>query len=215
MSRKFEALLLDLDGLLIDSEKVYHEVGYAMTAELGKTLTLETIAKQMGRSPYESMEIYRADLGIDHMSTQELVDWRDQRMIAAYQENIDLMPGAAELLAAAFGQYKMAIATGSTRNLVDIVVDQLDLKKYMDHIQASDTVAHGKPNPDIFEACLHQIGVEARTAVVVEDSSNGCLAGKRAGCHVVAVPSEYTRHQDFSMADVIKSDLFEVWDYIK
>ena len=215
MSDRFSALLIDLDGLLIDSEKVYHEVGYKMTGELGKTLTRDVITKQMGRSPYESMGIYRRELGISGYTTQELVDWRDREMIEAYRRNIDLMPGALELMQNALGKYKMAIATGSTRNLVDIVVEKLDLEQYMDYILPSDEITNGKPHPDIYLECARKISVDPSECVVLEDSSNGCLSGKRAGCFVIAVPSRYTDHQDFSMADIVVADLFEAWRIVE
>lgn len=215
MKSKYSTLLIDLDGLLIDSEKVYHEVGYKMTAELGKVLTKDIIAKQMGRSPYESLDIYRRELGITEYTTRELVDWRDEEMRRAYSLNIDLMPGGLELMNNAQGKYRMAIATGSTRNLVDIVVEKLELDKFMEHVQPSDEIERGKPNPDIFLECARKLGVDPSECIVLEDSSNGCLAGKRAGCFVIAVPTEYTDHQDFSSADVIVNDLFEAWQIIQ
>ena len=215
MQQKFTTLLLDLDGLLIDSEKVYHEVGYKMTEELGKELSKDIIAKQMGRSPYESLDIYRRELGITDFTTQELVDWRDAEMRKAYSENIDLMPGSMDLMKKAMGKYRMAIATGSTRNLVDIVIEKLKLDIFMEHVQPSDEIERGKPNPDIFLECARQMGVEPSECIVLEDSSNGCIAGKRAGCYVIAVPTEYTYHQDFTSADVVVNDLFEAWDKIQ
>ena len=215
MSSKYNTLLLYLDGLLIDSEKVYHEVGYKMSEELGKVLTKEIITKQMGRSPFESMDIYRRELGIEDHTTQELVDWRDREIKKIYRKQIDLMPGGLELMDQALGNYKMAIATGSTRNLVDIVVDKLSLDKYMDHIQPSDEIKNGKPDPDIYLECASRLRALPSECIVIEDSSNGCLSGKRAGCYVIAVPTEYTDHQDFSMADSIVKDLFEAWEVIK
>jgi len=211
---KYRALLLDLDGLLIDSEKVYHEVGYKMTAELGKVLTEELIARQMGRRPYEALDIYRTELGIDNYTTLELVDWRDREISAAYKAGINLMPGAMELIKNANGRYKMAIATGSTRNLVNIVLEKLGFGIYMQHIQPSDEIANGKPHPDIYLECARQLGEKPSQCIVIEDSSNGCVAGKSAGCYVIAVPSEYTIKQDFSMADAIAGNLFEAWELI-
>ncbi|MBT3244720.1 MAG: HAD family phosphatase [Bacteroidetes bacterium] len=214
MLKPYTALLLDLDGLLIDSEKVYHEVAYKMTEKLGKVLTKDIITKQMGRSPYESLGIYRRELGIKDYSTKELVDWRDEGMMEAYRISVDMMPGGMELLKNARDKYKMAIATGSTRNLVDIVVEKLGLDAYMQHIQPSDEIVNGKPHPEIFLECASQLEEDPTQCIVLEDSSNGCLAGKKAGCFVIAVPSEYTDHQDFGMADVLVKDLFEAWDVI-
>ncbi|MEA1877704.1 MAG: HAD-IA family hydrolase [Bacteroidota bacterium] len=215
MLKKVSALLIDLDGLLIDSESVYHEVGYQMSRELGKVLNKDIITKQMGRSPYESLDIYRKELGITDYTTHELVDWRDRMMMEAYSINIDMMPGGLELLEQARGKIKMAIATGSTRNLVDIVVEKLSLNDFMQHIQPSDEIENGKPNPDIFLECARKLEVKPEECIVLEDSSNGCLAGKRAGCYVIAVPTEYTDHQDFSMADIVVRDLFEAWEVVR
>ena len=134
----YTTLLLDLDGLLIDSEKIYHEVGYWMTEQLGKVLTKEIITKQMGRRPYESLDIYRRELGITSHTTQELVDWRDELMTEAYKKSVDMMPGAIELIESAKDNFKMAIATGSTKNLVDIVIEKLNLAPMMQHVQVSD-----------------------------------------------------------------------------
>ncbi len=210
----YPAILLDLDGLLIDSEKIYHKVGYWMTEQLGKVLTKEIIAKQMGRRPYESLDIYRKELGITSHTTQELVDWRDELMMEAYEKEIELMPGARELIDQAYGTYKLAIATGSTKILVDIVVKKLNLAPKMQHIQASDGLKNGKPHPDIFLECAKQINEDPKTCIVLEDSSNGCMAGQRAGCYVIAVPTEFTNHQDFSSADTIVDDLFQAYDHI-
>jgi len=215
MKQNYSALLLDLDGLLINSEKVYHQVGYQMSSGLGKKLTKEIITSQMGRSPFESMDIYRRELGIQHYTTQELVDWRDRLIMEIYRNCIDFMPGARELMDQAKGRYKMAIATGSTRNIVDLVVAKLGLDYYMEHIQPSDELENGKPHPDIFLECAQQLGEKPENCIVLEDSSNGCISGKRAGCYVIAVPSEYTNHQDFSTADIIVKDLFEAWEKIK
>jgi HAD superfamily hydrolase (TIGR01509 family) len=214
MKQKYSAILLDLDGLLIDSEKIYHKVGYWMTDQLGKVLTKEIIAKQMGRRPYESLDIYRKELGVTSHTTQELVDWRDELMMESYEKEIELMPGARELIDQAYGKYKLAIATGSTKNLVDIVVKKLNLEPKMSHIQASDGLKNGKPAPDIFLECAKQIGEKPENCIVLEDSSNGCIAGKRAGCYVIAVPTEFTDHQDFSSADARANDLHKAWNKI-
>jgi len=214
MTQKYTAILLDLDGLLIDSEKIYHKVGYWMTDQLEKVLTKEIIAKQMGRRPYESLDIYRKELGITSHTTQELVDWRDELMMEAYEKEIELMPGARELIDRAYGSYTLAIATGSTQNLVDIVVDKLNLGPKMQHVQTSDGLENGKPAPDIFLEAAKQIGEKPENCIVLEDSSNGCIAGQRAGCYVIAVPTEFTEHQDFSSANLIVKNLFEALEKI-
>ena len=74
---------------------------------------------------------------------------------------------------------------------------------------------NGKPAPDIFLECARHVGEKPENCIVLEDSQNGSIAGKAAGCYVIAVPTIYTRHQDFTSADIIVDDLFEAWEHIQ
>ncbi len=76
-------------------------------------------------------------------------------------------------------------------------------------------MVHGKPAPEIYLKAMTRLGTPAEQCVVLEDSSNGALAGKRAGAYVIAVPSQYTRDQDFSFVDYIAADLMGAVGHIK
>jgi len=205
----YKAVIFDLDGLLIDSETLYHKVSYSMTAELGKTLTEETIAKQMGRSPLESLEIYRKDLGIEHLTAQELVDIRHERMIREFRENLEPMPGALEIIRRLHGRMRMALATGSPQELMKIAFERFDLDRFFEYVQTSEELLYGKPDPEIYQLTIKALQVKPGECIVLEDSSNGVLAGHHAGCFVIAVPNEHTQRQDFSCADALVNDLTE------
>ncbi len=211
----FQAVIFDLDGLLIDSESLYHKVAFEMTAELGKTLTEATIAKQMGRSPIESLEIYRRDLGIEHLTAQELVNIRHERMIREFRENLVPMPSAMEMIQGLHGRVRMAISTGAPRELVEIASQRLGLNGYFEHIQTSDGLKLGKPNPEIYLLTVKALRLRPKECIVLEDSSNGIVSAHRAGCFVIAVPNEHTRKQDFSCADEKAVNLNEAWEIIK
>lgn len=204
-----------MDGLLIDSEKVYHRVSYEIAGELGVPLTDEILSAQMGRSPVESMELFRSALAITHLTAHELVAWRDRKMLAAFKEQVELMPAALDVLSRAARRFYIAIATGSTRNLVDVVVDTLAIRDQLHVILPSDEISRGKPDPEIYLTAARMLGVSPAECVVLEDSSNGALAGHRAGCFVIAVPNRYTLHQDFHFADRICSSLSEAWQVIE
>jgi HAD superfamily hydrolase (TIGR01509 family) len=210
-----KGVIFDLDGLLIDSEKIYHRVSYQMARKLGADLHDGILAQQMGRSPLESMEIFKRELGITKFSAKELVDWRDQLMLKAYRQRIDLMPYAQEIIFQAAASFKTAIATGSTRILVDVIVEKLNLKKQFDLILPSDEVIKGKPNPEIYLKAARTLNLDPKDCVVLEDSSNGSMAGFKAGCRVIAVPNEYTRNQDFSFTPYVVNNLLEAWEIIR
>lgn len=205
----FQALIFDLDGLLIDSETIYRKVSYKMAADLGKELHDGIWVKQMGRSPIESLRIFRKELGITGMTAEELVDQRNIMMEDGFNNELEVLPGAMEIIQMFHGRLRMAIATGSPRGLMEIAVNRLGLNGYFEYILPSDEIVKGKPDPEIYEKTVQALGLQPEDCIVLEDSSNGALAGHRAGCYVIAVPSEYTKDQDFSFVDRVAADLFE------
>jgi HAD superfamily hydrolase (TIGR01509 family) len=205
----YQALIFDLDGLLIDSETIYRKISYKMAADLGKTLHDGIWVKQMGRSPIESLRIFKEELGITSHTAQELVDERNLLLLEGFGTDLQMMPGALEIIHAFHGKMRMAIATGSPRMLMEIAISKLGLNGYFEYLLPSDDVAAGKPDPEIYSRTIEAMGLQPDECIVLEDSSNGALAGHRAGCYVIAVPSDYTRNQDFSFANHVAEDLID------
>ena len=204
-----QALIFDLDGLLIDSETIYRKISYKMADDLGKELHDGIWVKQMGRSPIESLAIFRNDLGITTHTAQELVDLRNILLLDSFRNDLQIMPGALEMIHSFHGKMRMSIATGSPRMLMEVAIRQLGLHGYFDYMLPSDDLILGKPDPEIYFKTVHAMGLNPDECIVLEDSSNGALSGHLAGCYVIAVPSEYTKDQDFSFADHVAPDLFE------
>jgi len=211
---KFKGVIFDLDGLLIDSETLYRKVSYALAESLGKQLNEEIRGQQIGRSPLEANEIFKQELGIESHSAEELMHLRNEIMLHEFRTNLQPMKGAVEIIGALHGKVKMAIATGSPRILMEEALDQLGLYGYFDHIQTSDEIARGKPDPLIYTETLAVLGLSPDECVVLEDSGNGVLAGCRAGCFVIAVPNDHTRDQDFTCASAVVDDLFAALNLI-
>ena len=199
-------IIFDMDGLMIDSEKVYWAVGRQIAREFGKEVSDQTLGKMMGRSPLESVTIYARDLGLTQ-TPQELLEMREARVRQVLEQGVDPMPGLLEVLAELRPRYRLAIATSAPMYLVQIVVRVLDIQRFFDAVQTSDDVVRGKPEPEIYLKAIARLGLQPSDCVVLEDSSNGALAGKRAGAYVIAVPSQYTRDQDFSFVDEQATDL--------
>ncbi|HEY2589232.1 MAG TPA: HAD family phosphatase [Tepidisphaeraceae bacterium] len=200
------AIVFDMDGLMIDSERVYWAVGRELARAFGKEVSDQTLGKMMGRSPIKSVEIYAHDLGL-RQSPQELLAMREARVKQALERGVEPMPGLFDVLEQFKGRYKLAIATSAPMELVEIVARKLDLRSYFDAIQTSDNVTHGKPDPEIYLKAMGRLGVAPADCAVLEDSSNGARAGKRSGAYTIAVPSRYTRDQDFRFVDYVAHDL--------
>ncbi|MFA5816391.1 MAG: HAD family phosphatase [Bacteroidales bacterium] len=211
----YQALIFDLDGLLIDSETIYRKISYKMAADLGKQLHDGIWVKQMGRSPIESLRIFHDELGITTHTAQELVDLRNVLLLDGFRKELQIMPGALEIIRAFHGRMRMTIATGSPRLLMDLAIAQLGLAGYFEYMLPSDEIVSGKPDPEIYLKTIQALGLFPEECIVLEDSSNGALSGHRAGCYVIAVPSDYTRNQDFSFANHVAEDLFDAMRVIE
>lgn len=201
------ALIFDMDGLMIDSERLYFAAEREMAAAHGKVIRDEELWPLMGRKPIESLRLLRGILGIE-TPAEELLKWRNQLMLDKMSRDLGAMPGLLEILEAFRTRLKLAVATGAQREFLDIALDTLRIRGYFDVLQTADGLERGKPDPDIYLIACRRLGLPPGECIVLEDARNGVLAGKAAGCPVIAVPNDYTRGQDFSDADWVEPDLF-------
>ncbi|HCS49412.1 MAG TPA: HAD family hydrolase, partial [Candidatus Aminicenantes bacterium] len=188
----FKALIFDMDGLMIDSERLYWQVEKNLARSYRKVVKEETLWKMMGRRPIEGMRIFVEDLKLP-ISAEEALALRDARMREKYRDESEAMPGLFHILGTFYGKLKLAVCTGAQREFMEIVVDRLKIREKFDVLQASDEIKRGKPDPEIYLRTCLRLGLEPKQCIVLEDSSNGALAGKRAGCYTIGVPSEYSR----------------------
>jgi HAD superfamily hydrolase (TIGR01509 family) len=209
-----KALIFDMDGLMIDTERLYFETEREMARSFGKEVKDETLWKMMGRSPTESLRVFAEDLMIA-VPAGELARIREERMAEKMKADIAPMKGLYEIIHTFSGRLKLAIATGSPQRLMDIAIDRLGIRKKFDILQASEEIPRGKPHPDIYLRTAQRLGSAPEECVVLEDSENGAKAGLRAGCYTIAIPSEYTNKQDFSGVDFLARDLLEARKHIE
>ncbi len=202
-----------MDGLMIDSERLYFQAEEDMSKKFGVQLRKETLWKMMGTKPIEGLAIFVKDLKLP-ISAQEALEMRNKIMRKKLQTELEAMPGLFHILETFFNRLKLAVCTSAQEEFLDIVVDLLEIREKFDVLQSSDSIAKGKPEPEIYIKTCEKLGVTPQDCIVLEDSANGVTAGKKAGCLVIAVPSEYTQSQDFTSADFIVSDLFHAEKHI-
>jgi HAD superfamily hydrolase (TIGR01509 family) len=207
------AIVFDMDGLMIDSERIYWDAGRHIARQYGKEVSDQTLGRMMGRKPLESLTVFAREIGIPQ-PPEVLLAAREARVVAALEAGVEPMPGLMDVLPVLGQKYKLAIATSARRSMVDIIMGSLGVEHYFTVVQTSDDVTNGKPDPEIYLKAMGKLGVEPAESVVLEDSSNGAMSGKRAGAYVIAVPSQYTRQQDFSFADYIAADLHDAAAHI-
>ncbi len=209
-----KALIFEMDGLMIDSERLYFQAEEDMSKKFGVQLREKTLWKMMGTKPIEGLAIFVKDLQLP-ISAQEALDMRNKVMRKKLQTELEPMPGLFHILETFSNRFKLAVCTGAQEEFLNIVVDSLKIRNKFDVLQSSDGIAKGKPEPEIYLKTCKKLRVNPQDCFVLEDSANGVTAGKKAGCTVIAIPSEYTQSQDFTSADFVASDLREAEHHIQ
>lgn len=208
------ALVFDMDGLMIDSERLYVEAEREIAASFGRTVSEATLGRMMGRKPVESLRIYVAEAGLP-LTAEEAFARRSRIMRRKLCDDLRAMPGLDRILARFRGRLKLAVATGAQSEFLRLVIAGLGLEGVFDVLQDSDGVVEGKPDPAIFLSACRRLDLAPDACVVLEDSQNGVAAGRAAGCYVIAVPNELTRGHDFGPADFVAAGLDEAADHVE
>jgi HAD superfamily hydrolase (TIGR01509 family) len=188
------ALVLDMDGLLVDSETVSGEALRLFLLGHGHEMLPSTLEGALGRRLPEAIAIVAAAYDLAG-PLDELVVAFDAMRLAALRGNVVAMPGAIALLdwAAAKGLPR-ALATSSFRGHAEVALADAALLGRFDVEVTGDEVQCGKPAPDLFLLAADRLGVPAESCVVFEDAPAGLEAAERAGMHRIWVPNAHTRH---------------------
>ncbi|MFC5180478.1 HAD family hydrolase [Actinomadura harenae] len=183
-----QAIVFDLDGVLVDSEPVWEEVRRGYVADMGGTWRPDTQDRLMGMSTDEWADYLAGDLiGGDVTSDQvayEVVD----RMSRRYAVEVPIMPGAVEAVRRMADFRPLGLASSSPRALIDLVLGRLGIAGLFRTTVSTEEVDLGKPAPDGYLAAAARLEVPAGECVAIEDSSNGLRSAHAAGMRVVAVP---------------------------
>ncbi|MHA2226685.1 MAG: HAD family hydrolase [Candidatus Hodarchaeales archaeon] len=211
--RRFKAIIFDMDGLMVDTERLYLALDHELASEFSKKFDEKLVERMMGQKPIDSMRIFTNSLNID-ISPLKLLERRNSIFLKKLKEDLVPMNGLNEIVNDLYQKFKLAISTGAPQMFVDIILTKLRLQKYFSVIQTSDEIQRGKPDPEIYIRTVERLELIPNQCIVLEDSHNGALAAKRAGCYVIAIPSEYTYDQDFQFVDNIARDLIEAKQHI-
>lgn len=193
----FSAVLFDLDGTLVDTEKQGFIAGKSALAQLGHTLTDALFRKLIGTDRIAGEEILRTHLGdLDFHELDRLWSAESRKEQA---KGVPQKPGAETLLAHLKKiNIPRAVATSSGRQSADLKLTKSGLLPLIDTVVSRDCVTHAKPNPEPFLTAAHRLDVAPESCLVFEDSDPGARAAQAAGMHVVQVIDMVTPSGDFA-----------------
>jgi HAD superfamily hydrolase (TIGR01509 family) len=206
-----EAVVFDLDGVLIDSEQVWDEVREGLTRERGGRWSERAQRDMMGMSSREWPVYMHTKLGVPEPPERinaEVVE----RIRARYAEELPLLPGAAEAVERVGARWPLGLASSSNREIIELVLERAGIAGRFAVTVSSEEVRAGKPDPDVYEEACARLGVDAASAAAVEDSHNGIRAAKAAGMRVVAIPNPHYPPDEESLAaaDVVVDTIAEL-----
>ena len=210
LSGRYRAVVFDMDGLLLDTELLWHEAEVELFERHGGEFTWEDKLAVIGNS-FDFTARYFADrLGQPAERGAALVDEMVALMHERVQRAVEARPGAIELMRGLreMGDVRLGLASNSPRMLVDSALASARMTDAFDAVVTSDDVLHPKPAPDIYLLVCEQLGVLPSEAVALEDSGSGVAAAKAAGLTCIGVPQ--FAETDLSAADRVVDSLEEL-----
>ena len=202
------AVIFDMDGVLVDTEKSWQRARVDFATTLGKPWTLDDQRRLMGSSTREWVRYMQQRLELD-MSDAQVEDEIKNRLLSYYEQRLPLLPGAVEAVQLAARHYQVGLASGSAHWAIDAIMRLTGLRPLFGSVVSGDEVAHGKPAPDVFLETARRLGTPPDHVVGIEDSANGIRALKAAGMKAIAIPTpEIPLSADvLGMADITLTSL--------
>lgn len=209
-----KAVIFDFDGLLVDSEPIYVKANKKFLSERGIT-DFSIINRIFGMRAEETFELMKKEFSLEG-TIDDLMNIRNGYIIGDFKNGeLKLMPYMIETLEELSKDYPLAIGSSSKKILIDTAMEIYKFSHFFKDLVCGDDAKKGKPDPEIYLKNAFNLNIDPSLCVVLEDSPNGILAGKRAGMKTIAIPNEQTMNLDFSHADYITTDLKKAISIIK
>jgi HAD superfamily hydrolase (TIGR01509 family) len=183
-----DAVIFDLDGVLLDSESAWLAAKRAVVDEWGGTWKEEASHAMLGMSAPEWSVYMRDELAVER-APEEIDAEVVERLLVGYRERLPLLPGAVEAVERLAARWPLGLASSSNLEVIEVVMEAGGFARYFDHWVSSEEVSGGKPAPDVFVEAARRMEAEPASCAAIEDSHNGILAAHAAGMTVLALPN--------------------------
>lgn len=205
-----KAFLFDMDGILVNTEDIAHDLFIEFAKEFNSKFTEDDHKHILGTTETFWTE-YLCNKWSTSISPKEFANvfWSRRNMVL--DSRLRLMSGVMKLLQNLKEKgYKIALVTSTPHEYVKIVLDRFEIFPYFNIIVAGDEISNGKPNPEPYIKAIRELGLSSSDCVVVEDALDGVKSGKSAGCFVIAVPTIHAKGLNYSEANVVVESLDEI-----
>ncbi len=215
MINRFDAIVFDLDGTLIDSEPIGQRALDIFLARYGITPPPGFIHRLVGRRAHDNAMLMLAEFALP-LSVEEIILEQRHLTNTLVEQEVVTLPGAESLLRALRERgIRMAVATSSQRPYLAMILAKFGWLDVFDATVTGEEVTHGKPAPDIFLRAAELLGVSPTRCVVVEDAPHGVAAGLAAGATVIAIPNTVTASLEFPAGAHTFGSLVQLRDWLE
>ncbi len=206
-----EAVVFDLDGVIVDSEHVWDAAREALARERGGRWHEKAQQDMMGMSSVEWSRYMHERLGLKD-PPEEISAEVVRRLEATYREELPLIAGAAEAVARLAQRWPLGLASSSNRPIIDLVLELGSLHRFFKVTVSSEEVARGKPSPDVYLEAARRLGADPTKTTAIEDSRNGILSARAAEMRVIAIPNKRfpPGEEALAEADVVLESISEL-----
>jgi HAD superfamily hydrolase (TIGR01509 family) len=206
-----DAVVFDLDGVLVDSEHVWDEARKELAAARGGRWQDQASRDMMGMSSLEWSRYMHDVIGLED-PPEEISAEVVRRLEAIYRRELPLIDGAVEAVERLAARWPLGLASSSNRELIDLVLELSGLAPYFRVTVSSEEVARGKPAPDVYLEAAGRLEVAPARCAAIEDSENGIKSAKAADMRVLALPNpRYPPAEDaLALADDVLESLEEL-----
>ena len=206
-----EAVVFDLDGVLLDTEELWDEARREIAEERGGHWRPDAQRAMMGMSSPEWSRYMHDVIGVSD-PPDEIADEVVERMTDLYRRELPLLDGALDAVRRIGSRWRLGIASSSNRPLIDFFLELTGTGELFQATVSSEEVAAGKPAPDVYLEAAARLGVLPGSCAAIEDSENGIRSAATAGMRVVAIPNRVfpPSPEALSLADVVLDSVGEL-----
>jgi HAD superfamily hydrolase (TIGR01509 family) len=206
-----DAVVFDLDGVILDSEELWNEVREGLARERGGSWSEQAQADMMGMSSKEWSQYMHDVVGLSD-PPEEINREVVRRMLDRYTKRLPLIDGAVEAVKRMAARWPLGLASSSNRELIDRALEVSGLAPYFRATVSSEEVGRGKPAPDVYLEAARRLEVDPRRCAAIEDSANGIRSAHAAGMLVVAIPNPAFPPPDdvLALASVVLQSISEL-----
>jgi len=210
VGRMIKAVIFDMDGVIVDSEYYHYIVEKRILKKIGIDLSFEEAKKHAGMKTEtffrKILENHKKKADIN-----ELVKEKQKLVIDILKKRAKPIPGSIKLInLLKKNKIKLGIASSGKRERVEIILSKFKIRNKFDVVVTAEDVEHGKPDPEIFLLASKKIGIKPEECIVIEDSTNGVKAAKKAGMKCIGFVSKNSGKQDLSEADIVVDDMRKI-----